>query len=594
MRRLRGTVTPSRLVLAAIVVAGLALRLVHNDYGLPFVWSLDESSHFTSRAVLMLRGGLDPGYYQNPSAYTYLVYALLRAYAGPLGVGSSLPFGNLTDQFDRDPRTIWIAARSLAAVLCMLGVVATYFAASRLWSKREGLVAAAVLCFAFLPVAYSRVAVTDVGSLAGIALCLYASVRVYERGRLVHYLMAGAAAGLAVSFKYTAGLVLLPVAVAGVARLRADRLRALGYLALAGAAGTVLFIALNPYLLINFDQFRADLRGQREIASNVPKAGQEDSGVRYYLETLTWGLGWLAALAALGGAAVEAMRDRTRALMLAAMPVALFVYLAVQARYFGRWLLPAYPALAMLAAAGLVRLSELVRGRPALRAAALPVLAAIVLAQPVVADVRSAIVLGRPDTREQARDFLAARYEPELRTSIEPAVPGRYYRAAPDRRIPPWLKRCPRRPGWDRPGWRYRAQDGRTVCQQFMPGQFSRPDGGVRASAYHLVLAPKVIDQYRFYGYCMVVTFNLVRDRVVKTGGARVRAYYRRLARESTLLRTFSPYEPGAKPVPFNFDLSYNYYPAAYRRPGPLVHVYRLHRCRPAYGASAVQIPRPP
>ena len=52
-------------------------------------------------------------------------------------------------------------------------------------------------------------------------------------------------------------------------------------------------------------------------------------------------------------------RDPVRALVLLCLPVALFAYLALQSRYFGRWLLPAYPALALLAAAGVAGLVDL-------------------------------------------------------------------------------------------------------------------------------------------------------------------------------------------------------------------------------------------
>ncbi len=166
----------ARLLLALILIAGLALRLWNNDYGLPYVWGIDEGTHFTNRAVAMFREGFDPGYYQNPSAYTYLVYALLRVMYGPLGFVFDLPFGNVTQQFNKDPAEIWVAARTLAAVVCMAGVAATYAAARRLWGPREGMVAAAVLAFAFLPVAYSRIAVTDVGALAGVALALALAV----------------------------------------------------------------------------------------------------------------------------------------------------------------------------------------------------------------------------------------------------------------------------------------------------------------------------------------------------------------------------------------------------------------------------------
>ena len=617
-----------RLVLAFILAAGLALRLWNIDYGLPFVYSIDEGSHFTSRAVEMFWQDLDPGYYQNPAAYTYLVYALFRLMYGPLGFLFDLPFGNVTDQFDKNPTEMWIAARALAGALCMAGVAATYWAARRLWGVREGLVAAALLAFAFLPVAYSRVAVTDVGALVGVALAIGFAVWAYEDGRIRFFAAAGAAAGLALSFKYTAGLALLPLAIAALARawpsraraaqrtdqlsayspssraLGTDILRPLGGLALGAALAGLVFVALNPYLFDSLDAWWSDLRDQAQVAADQPKPGQESGGVSYYLDSLTWGLGWAAALAAGVGAALELRRNLVRGLMLAAVPLALFVYLSVQSRYFGRWLLPAYPALAMLAALALSRISDLIATRVQTRrahgrrfrartaGAVLAGLTALVLVQPLAADIRSAQVLGRDDTRQQARDWLEAHYPPELRVAVEPAVPGRWFRSNPEGDPPSWLSRCERRDGWTEPGWSYVADRGRRICAQYKPGLVARPDGGVRASSYHSVLGPEVIDDYRLYGYCLVMTVDVVRDRALQTGDPEARAYYERLDRESRLLREFSPYDPGAGPVPFNFDLSYNYYPAEYHRPGPTVRTYRLDDCEQASGPPVIRIPQ--
>ena len=81
-----------------------------------------------------------------------------------------------------------------------------------------------------------------------------------------------------------------------------------------------------------------------------------------------------------------------------------------------------------------------------------------------------------------------------------------------------------------------------------------------------------------------------VSDRAA--GHPAAQAYYRRLERESTLVREFSPFDKGAKPVPFNFDLSYNYYPTAYERPGPTVVIHRLHDCTQAYGPPLIRIPK--
>ena len=232
-----------------------------------------------------------------------------------------LPRGNVTRQFATDPTTCGSRARTFTALLCMTGVVVLYFVGKWLFGRREGLVAAAILSFAFLAVTYSRQAVTDVGALTGVALALLFSVKALEDGGRRWFALAGAAAGLALSFKYTAGLVLLPVGLAALLRLRAEPVRTVlsGLLALVCTA--VIFAVLNPYLIIRFSEFRAKVQAQAEVAGNLAKAGQEGSAPVYYLDSLTWGLGWLVALAALTGVVVLARRDWRRALLLAAFPV---------------------------------------------------------------------------------------------------------------------------------------------------------------------------------------------------------------------------------------------------------------------------------
>ena len=89
-----------RLVLALILLAGFALRIWNIDYGLPFVYSIDEGSHFASRAVEMFWQDLDPGYYQNPAAFTYLLYAAPAGDVRP----ARLPLRSALRQRDRPVR----------------------------------------------------------------------------------------------------------------------------------------------------------------------------------------------------------------------------------------------------------------------------------------------------------------------------------------------------------------------------------------------------------------------------------------------------------------------------------------------------------
>src|SRR5947207_6386563 len=139
MRRvLRAAASPAYLGLLVVVVAGFIVRVQNNGYGLPYVYNVDEGSHFTARSVGMLNGDWNPHYFQNPSAFTYLADFALRLRFGQRAI----------DIFKVDPTSIYITTRTVAALLCMLGVVAVFWAGRRLWSTGTGLAAAALLTFA--------------------------------------------------------------------------------------------------------------------------------------------------------------------------------------------------------------------------------------------------------------------------------------------------------------------------------------------------------------------------------------------------------------------------------------------------------------
>jgi hypothetical protein len=574
----------------------------------------------------MFGGSLDPGYYQNPSGFTYLVHAALRLLYGEWpGVGSllELALDTVGTQFALDPTPIWIISRSLAAVLAVAGVVAVFYAGQRLWSTRVALVAAAVLSFAFLPVVYGRIAVTDAGTLLPVALAVYGAIRVYEQGARRHYLLAGAATGLAIGFKYTAGLVLLPLLAAvalralarapeartagalwrrvrtGGARAAARSLGALRHereawsLALALLALLGAFFVTTPYFFLDPISALYQRKTQAEAAGGAEKLGQTDrSGLIFYLDSLTWGLGYAALAAAVASTVIVWRRDRARAALLLIFPLALIVYMSLQSRYFARWILPVYPVLALLCGVALAQLVALLRSRPRLQPVALALVTLAVLAQSLLADVRTADVLGQADTRNIARDFLVERYPPELRAAIEPAlpvVPDVYYRTRPGDDGVETAEICT--------GLGKGMVDGAGAARSCVPvdqprfargllrdvrRQVSAPEGGPNANL--TMLRPQLIDLYRREGYCVVVTMSIVRERAENAGDERVLAYYRRLGRESDVVFAASPYEPGADPPPFDFDLSFNYYPTAFERPGPIVRVHRLRDCRQRFG----------
>lgn len=554
---------PALALLALMLAVGLFLRLHNNDYGLPYVYYADEGSHFTNRAVEMLAGDQNPGYFQNPSAFTYIEQLVLRLYFGHGWI-----FGNFRDVIDKygeDPTRIYQVGRGVAALLCLAGVVGVYGVARALFNRRTGLVAAAILCFSFLAIAYSRIAVTDTGTLLPVALALFFAIRLQERQTWRWAAAAGLATGVAVGFKYTAGLVLLAPLLALVWPLSKavvrNRLISLG--ALIGATVIAFFIT-TPYFFLDFSTAERQLRAQADLAGGIAKYGQEyDNGWIYYGNSLTWGLGWLALIASVAGFVLLWRRQRARAAILAIFPVVLFVYLATQERYFGRWLLPCYPALALLGGYAIIQGVAAIRRLPArLVPTALAVVTILVAWQGFAAGVRSMAVLGHSDTRDAARAWLVKNERTSLRVIVEPAVPARWY-------------------------WRYRSNGSVVPHRKQFVRAFSRDVKETRIE-YGRTLSPQTIDAYRKNGFCLVMTMSLIAGRSTQARDPRANAYYDRLRAESTRVFHVSPLRVGAELQPFNFDKSYNYYSPAYQRPGPTVDIYRLDNCVQQYGTSEV------
>jgi hypothetical protein len=257
-----------------------------------------------------------------------------------------------------------------------------------------------------------------------------------------------------------------------------------------------------------------------------------------------------AIVAAVGGAVALVRRDRDRGLVVLIFPLVLFLYLGTQSRYFARYLLAAYPILALLCGVGLVTAVNLVRASPVWRSGILAAATLGVLAQPLAADIRTMELLAREHTLQSARDVLVDTYPagtrvdcPRGATPSDRIVPAAYYLdIGPGR----WTRQFPEDPGKTLRG-----------------------------------LEPGTLDTLRRSRFCLVMTTSLDRGRALMAGRRETLAYYRRLERESDLVFAIHPFEPGVEPVPFHYDLSYNYYPTAYERPGPSVWIHRLRGCRP-------------
>ncbi len=556
------------LALGGVLALALGLRLWGVKQGLPFAYNADENSHFVQHAIALFGHGANPNYFNNPPAYTYLLYFVYAIY---FGGGHSL-----AKAMASNPTEVFVIARITAGVLGTIAVWLLYVCGVRLFDRRVGLLSAGLLAVGFLPVFYSHLALNDVPTLAPVTLSLWGTAGILRYGRRRDYLIAGIGLGLAAATKYTGGIVLAPLLAATWFDLRSDpgrRRAALLGVGLAGAAALAAFLIADPYAVLDFSDFHNGILHQSAASDDATgKLGlTHGSGISYYLWTLTWGLGWVPALGALGGAVLLVLEDRRLALLLIPGAIIFLLFMGTQGRYFGRWLMPVLPIFCLLSAYAVLRAADAVSSlsAPELRPTMIAIAVVALCGQAVVHSVHSGLVLSRSDTRNETRAWLVAHVPVGAHIVVEPVVPDQWaqdvghvtevtstgYR---------WLKF---------PATRTQVDSNGTLGIGLGPI--------VNIENYERTLQPALIGLYENatpHPYCWVVSGSTQfgRAQVDPKQVPQALAYYKALQQQGTLVFQATPYSKGKSPIPFNFDWAFDYYPLAYAHPGPVMNVYHL------------------
>jgi len=527
------------VVVGLLFLLALSLRLWSIGHGLPSIYNPDEAAHFVPRAVdFVLTGDRNPDYLINPPLVTYLFWVVFEVWFG----GSA----GLAETLSADPSAPYQVARVVIAMIGAVGVVVAFLAGKLMGGVRVGLVAASLTAVAFLPVHWSHFATNDVAAMVAGSVCLLGTAWVLRDGRIPAYLVAGAGLGLATGTKYTAGIMLLPLLTATFFKWREDRRPALIGLLTAGAAAIVTFLLSVPPLLFDFQNSLQDLNRLSLPGEGDPKIGQaQENGFVYYPWVVAWGLGWLASAAAVGGAVWLMMRKRPVALTLIPTPLLYVAFMGGQPAFFGRWLLPVFPIVIVLAAFGVIATADFLTRR--LRWPAVPVLVALcilVCLQSLIHVVHMNLALGRDDTRALAAEWMEANI-PATERFVNQGI-----LVTPLLDLDPDLEGIQNR--WD-------------VVDQ-------RAGDAVGAR-------PQWLDQFESDGACWVSTSGLYSERVLLDAHLVPQAadYYRGLQERGEVVFRASSYREGAEPVPFNFEWVTNLYPFSFERPGGEVVIYRLH-----------------
>jgi hypothetical protein len=371
------------LILGVLAALGLALRLRGLDWGLPWALHIDERLFVAAKAIQLERS-LAGGALPDPGISSYGILPLWLVVAARqllLGVAAQPGPPAHGDSF---AGTI-LLARGISALAGTLAIVL-----AGLWARRfgraTGLLAAALV--AGFPALVQAGHFGTVESLlaAGICAGLLAAERVAERPSASRLVAAGVTLGLALSVKAPAALLALPLAHAVLA---GDRRRAAGRLAGMLASAAIVVLLLNPGMMLAGGDAGARTGEHTTLAGNLRRAYSRDfhdwtlpyahdvPGWTELTRLLPYAVGVVPEVLALAGLVVAVRRrapHHVRLLLFAAPLLALLVAASVKTV---RFLVPALPAVAVLAAEGLAALSARAAGR--LRAVAAAAVAALSL-----------------------------------------------------------------------------------------------------------------------------------------------------------------------------------------------------------------------
>jgi len=567
-----------RPALWLLLAVTFGLRLWGLKQGLPYSYNSDEATHFVPRAIAFFGHDYNPQYFLNPPAYSYLLHLVFELwFGGPDAVRRA---------YVSDPTEVYVVARVVVAVLGTVAVWLTYLAGERLFSKTAALLGAAVFGLAFLPIFYSHLALNDVPALAPGALALYGVSGVLRNGARRDYVIAGVGIGLAAATKYTGAITAVCLIAAAICDGAGGApFKALRRLVFALACGVLAFIAANPYAVLDFSAFHAGVSTQQALAggSDPEKLGTTAaSGTAFYFWTFTWGLGWAPSIAALAGSAMLIVRRRLAlAFVLLPAPIAFIVFMGDQQRYFGRWLMPVFPIIALLAGYGAVEAARwLIRTRRMPVVLAAGAVAVVMLGQSLAGAVHNDVVLSHADTRNVTRAWMVRHVPAGAKVVVEPVVST------------DWGQDIGRSLQWTPSGARWQLWNP-FVTDVDVRGNHL-PLGEHRYVAideYERTLRPELLQEYENGGYCWVVIGSLQAGRSFaqpKIAPSAI-AYYAALSNQARLMFHISPFAKGDRAVPFSFDWSIDYYPSQYARPGPEMSVYRLMsgKCAPNYAPKS-------
>lgn len=417
-------------VMLAVLALGGWLRLAGIQWGLPYLYDVDEPVFVTKAFKVLASRDLNPHWFGHPGTLTIYTNAAAFALDGmrAVVVGEVLQLSELGKAFWSEPSRFYLVARWVAAAFGIATLAVTALLARQFLGVVPALGASLLLAVAPLHVEFSQIARTDAQHTFLLTLFALLCCRTAAIGRLAHYAAAGAVLGLAVSCKYpsvVAALGLITAFVLDQRRARPDKPAAWQPIAVATAACIAAAFVGSPYMFLDFAQVLKDVAGEARTTHLGATSPGFAPSLLGYLEALTLdSFGAASVIAMVVGAGVLA--TRTLALPVLALAGGYLLFISSLNLHWTRWVIPVLPLFCILLAASLELPARLFAARRLLQRAS-QVMAALLLClsvgQGYLASHASVRERQADDNRTLASRWVAQHIPQGTRIAVESGAP---------------------------------------------------------------------------------------------------------------------------------------------------------------------------
>lgn len=383
------------IIIFVLLVVASGLFTYGINYDLPHLYNGDEG-YLIFPALKMGIGDLDPISYVYAPFFKYILLLLYGIYfVIGLALGEFTSAEAFAIAFFRDPSTIYLISRMVAAVSGVGAVLVTYLLGRELFEQRVGLLAAVFVMVSPLLVNYSHQAKADVALTLLYIGALYLISQVMRRKQAKYYLWTGLVTGAAMALKFTSVMLVLPFLYAHFSGKGAQESKNVNLIFGLGFVG-VGFFAANPFALIKFPETVRQVLFLRKLYTY--SHGPLTQSFGFWANSLSNSLGLLIFSAALLGLAYLLLRRRREDTLVVLASLSFFLPVAFSFHKDIHWILPVFPLLTLMAALVLVETWQKV-GRKQIILAGLVIL---FIYQPLGATLGVLSDFTKPDTRTLA------------------------------------------------------------------------------------------------------------------------------------------------------------------------------------------------